>query len=153
MYMQSCFGVISIIIIYLKQFYYRFPHNGLVDLLIPLSRDEYSAHNIHNFMLNLKSYSEQLSPPTLAKVIDIGPEEGTWIIRGLRPILESEYRSLGLTPLVLDKGTVGVVIEEETNSDGNDLQVVSWRVKYSGWDLLGALVQRLLSTPGIGVGM
>ena len=131
----------------------RFPHNGLVDLLIPLSRDEYSANNIHTFMSNLTNYTEQLTPHTLAKVIDIGPEEGTWITRVSRPILESEYRSLGLPPLVLEKGTVGVVIEDGTSSNGTEVQVVSWRVVYSGWDLFAALVQRLLSTPGIGVGM
>ena len=65
--------------------------------------------------------------------------------------LLSEYQSLGLSPLILPRGTVGVVIEEE-ETENNERQLVCWNVKYSGWDLFGVLLNRLMTTPGIGVG-
>ena len=126
----------------------------VVDLLIPLARDEYSAHSVYEFMSSLENYTEELVPHSLAKTIDLGPEGGTWVMRRSRPILESEYWSLGLSPLlVLERGTMGVVLEEGTDGGGNEIQLVSWKAKYSGWDLFAALVQRLLYTSGIGVGM
>ena len=65
--------------------------------------------------------------------------------------LLSEYQSLGLSPLILPRGTVGVVIEEE-ETESNERQLVGWNVKYSGWDLFAVLLNRLMTTPGIGVG-
>ena len=104
-------------------------------------------------MSKLDTYTEELIPHSLAKAIDIGPREGTWMLRVNRPVLDPEYCTLGLSPLVLERGTVGEIVEEGVGEGGSEVHLVSWRVMYSGWDLFGAMVLRLLSTPGIGVGM
>ena len=124
-----------------------------MDLLLPLSRDEFSAHSVYNYLSTLPSYTEELAPHMLqVGMIDIGPEEGTWVISTPRCLFEQEYQSLGLPPLVLDRGVVGVVVKEEAEEDGDDVQVVSWQVEYSGWELFAVFAYTLLNTPGIGVG-
>ena len=59
----------------------------------------------------------------------------------------SECSSIGLPPLVIPAGTVGVVIGDE-----NAEQVVAWSHQYSAWNLLAAMTTQLLHTPGVGVG-
>ena len=59
----------------------------------------------------------------------------------------SECSSIGLPPLVIPAGTVGVVIDDESAE-----QVVAWSYQYSAWNLLAAMTTQLLHTPGVGVG-
>ena len=67
-----------------------------------------------------------------------------------------EYNALGLSPLILPTGTVGVVLdtEEEGGVIGRreERQVVSWAVEYSAWTFFAAVFKRLLVTPGVGAG-
>ena len=66
----------------------------------------------------------------------------------LSPSLHSECFSVGLSPLVIPPGTVGVV-----SSAGEGVgQVVSWCYEYSAWNLFAAMATTLLHTPGVGVG-
>ena len=59
----------------------------------------------------------------------------------------SECSCIGLPPLVIPAGTVGVVIGNESTK-----QMVAWSHQYTAWSLLAAMTTQLLHTPGVGVG-
>ena len=64
-------------------------------MLLPLSHDENSAHNVYNFISHVVWYTDYITPHSLAGVLDMGPQEGTWVLTRSRNMFEygnNQYR-------------------------------------------------------------
>ena len=64
-------------------------------MLLPLSHDENSAHNVYKFISHVVWYTDYITPHSLAGVLDMGPQEGTWVLTRSRTLFEygnNKYR-------------------------------------------------------------
>ena len=69
--------------------YHRLPLDiDVIEMLCPLSRDEVSAHNIHTLLSEVTWYTEDLAPHELAGKLDMGPQDGTWVLTQPRVLFE-----------------------------------------------------------------